>query len=58
MPTGTVNRVVTKLMRIRTRDQETLSSKREQVSSPITGKKNVVAIVEKAELLDPEDSAW
>ncbi|KIJ28144.1 hypothetical protein M422DRAFT_37445 [Sphaerobolus stellatus SS14] len=58
MPTGTVNRVVTKLMRIRTRDQETLNSKREQVSSPITGRKKVVAFVEKAELLDPEDTAW
>ncbi|KIJ43630.1 hypothetical protein M422DRAFT_253221 [Sphaerobolus stellatus SS14] len=58
---STVNRVVTKLMRIRSRDAEIPSFKRgangEIKEVNLRSKKNTPAI-DRAELLDPEDMAW
>ncbi|KIJ40297.1 hypothetical protein M422DRAFT_32339 [Sphaerobolus stellatus SS14] len=55
---STVNRVVTKLMRTRSRDQEIFSSKRGAYGQINRSNKKNVPVVERAELLDPEDMAW
>ncbi|KIJ43603.1 hypothetical protein M422DRAFT_253223 [Sphaerobolus stellatus SS14] len=57
-----VNRVVTKLMRTRSRDQEILSSKYglygeiKEINRLIL-KKNA-PLIDRAQMLDPEDMAW
>ncbi|KIJ40310.1 hypothetical protein M422DRAFT_32345 [Sphaerobolus stellatus SS14] len=62
MPSSsTINRVVTKIMRIRSRDHEIPSSKHGangEVKEISRRNKKTAPVTEIAELLDPEDMSW